>query len=168
MDLSSNSGAVLSSDRIYRYVLWRRWEQNKPYALFIGLNPSTADETEDDPTIRRCKRYASDWGYGAVYMVNLFAFRATQRKDMLIYNEPTGIDNDRWLQDIAQHAGVIVCAWGTDGKYLRRDDYVINLLLGYKLMCLGTNKNGTPGHCLYIKANKQLEPLTNELEVNFY
>jgi len=151
------NGAELSSDRKYRYVLWRRWEYNTPYVLFIGLNPSTADESEDDPTIRRCKRFASDWGYGAIYMVNLFALRATNPNEMLAHDDPIGSDNDNWIQDLAQNAGVIVCAWGAHGCHMNRDEDVKHLLADYELMCLGVTKAGKPRHPLYIKANKQLE-----------
>ncbi len=69
--------AKLSDCRIYRYALWRIWDDAKPLVMFIGLNPSTADETEDDPTIRRCISFAQNWGYGGLYMANLFVFRAT-------------------------------------------------------------------------------------------
>lgn len=157
--LSADIGASLSPDRNYRYALWRIWEQNAPYALFIGLNPSTADEREDDPTIRRCKRFAADWGYGAVYMANLFALRATDPKVMLAHDEPVGIDNDVWLQDLARGAGVIVCAWGAHGGYMQRDTKIMELLAAHDLMCLGTTKEGKPRHPLYIKADKPLEAL---------
>ncbi|GHX72979.1 hypothetical protein VCSRO16_3593 [Vibrio cholerae] len=69
--------AELSKCRKYRYALWRTWDSDKPFAMFIGLNPSTADEKNDDPTLRRCINFAKSWGYGGVCMANLFAFRAT-------------------------------------------------------------------------------------------
>jgi hypothetical protein len=155
--LSAESGAHFSPDRNYRYALWRRWEQGAPYALFIGLNPSTANEHEDDPTIRRCKRFAADWGYGAIYMANLFALRATDPRDMLGHQEPVGIDNDVWLQDLARGAGVIVCAWGAHGTHLERDRRCEALLAAHDLKCLGTTKHGQPRHPLYIRADKPLE-----------
>ena len=79
-----NKTATFSECRKYRYTLWRRWDGlfASGYAMFIGLNPSTADETNDDPTIRRCIGYARDWGYGGLCMTNLFAFRATLPKNM--------------------------------------------------------------------------------------
>lgn len=159
--LSTESGAVISADRKYRYVLWRRWKQDAPYALFVGLNPSTADETEDDPTIRRCKRFASDWGYGAICMANLFALRATKPRDMISHHEPIGIESDLWLQDLARGAGVIVCAWGANGGHIGRDKQVKDLLSSHELMCLGTTNAGMPRHPLYIKADKELELLAN-------
>lgn len=152
----SASGATFSPDRKYRYALWRQWIQSQPYALFIGLNPSTANEHDDDPTIRRCKRFARDWGYGALCMANLFALRATAPKDMLSGESPIGTDNDRWLRDLAKSAGIIVCAWGTNGSHLGRDEYVRNLLADYELKCLGVTKHGHPRHPLYVKASQKL------------
>ena len=72
-----HSDALFSEDRIYRYALWRTWDESLPKALFIGLNPSTADEIQDDPTIRRCIRYSMDWGYGGYIMGNIFGYRST-------------------------------------------------------------------------------------------
>lgn len=144
---------MLSTSRLYRYDLWRIWDTTKPYALFIGLNPSTADANKDDPTIRRCKRFAFDLGYGGVHMANLFAFRATKRKDMLRVSEPIGWENNGRLNLLAQHAGIIICAWGTDGGHRQRDQEVINMLSGFDLYCLGITKAGYPGHPLYIKAD---------------
>ncbi|MCU7849348.1 MAG: DUF1643 domain-containing protein [Candidatus Thiodiazotropha sp. (ex Lucinoma kastoroae)] len=154
--IEADIGAVLSPDRDYRYSLWRIWQPDDPYALFIGLNPSTADEYENDPTIRRCIRFAKDWGFGGLYMANLFAIRATKPKIMKAHHAPIGIKNDVWLQDLARGAGVIVCAWGTHGSHQGRDQMVKALLSAYGLMCLGTTKDGHPKHPLYIKAVQQL------------
>lgn len=153
----NNDGAVFSQDRKYRYALWRKWEAITTYALFIGLNPSTADEHEDDPTIRRCKRFAKDWGFGAVCMVNLFALRATDPWKMLAHNNPVGPENDMWIQKLSHDAGVIVCAWGAHGGYMQRNKQVLEMLGGYELMCLGFTKSGKPRHPLYIKADKPLD-----------
>ena len=160
--LPTESGAILSEDRRYRYALWRKWEQQeKRYVLFIGLNPSTADEEEDDNTIRRCKRFAADWGYGAVCMANLFAGRATEPKEMMKLSDPVGYENNSWLLDLARGADLIVCAWGNDGTYMQRDNEVLTLLSEYKLMCLVKNKSGTPKHPLYVKADAKLRPLSD-------
>jgi len=148
---------ILSPCRTYRYVLWREWDLINPaYAMFIGLNPSTADEVEDDPTIRRCVDYAKRWGYGALCMTNLFAYRETDRELMKRHPSPVGKDNDRWLVETAKDASVVVAAWGTHGVHLRRDQAVIRLL-GRKLNCLGMTKDGHPGHPLYLK--KTLTPI---------
>lgn len=153
----TETGAVFSDCRKYRYSLWRRWEPDKPYALFIGLNPSTATETVDDPTIRRCKRFSRDWGYGAYVMANIFAYRATEPKDMKAQDEPIGIDNDVAIQDLARDAGIIVCAWGTHGAYRDRERHVIQLLEAHEVYCLGQTKAGHPKHPLYIRADQQPE-----------
>lgn len=153
--LNDETGAILSDCRKYRYVLWRQWDSKKPYCLFIGLNPSTADETLDDPTIRRCVRFSKDWGYGSCVMANIFAFRATKPVDMKSQIDPVGIDNNVWLQDLARNAGKIICAWGTHGNYLERDDEVFYLLHSLHLQCLGTTKAGHPKHPLYLRSDTQ-------------
>jgi hypothetical protein len=148
---------ILSGCRTYRYVLWREWDMLNPeYAMFIGLNPSTADEIEDDPTIRRCVGYAKQWGYGALCMTNLFAYRATDREVMKKHPSPVGADNDRWLVECAKGAAVVVAAWGAGGGHLQRDQAVIRLL-GQNLTCLTKIKEGHPGHPLYLK--KSLTPV---------
>ena len=151
------TGATLSRNGAYRYDLWRTWNPDKSFVMFIGLNPSTADGTTDDPTIRRCKRFAADWGFGGIYMLNLFAFRATKPADMIKHPAPRGPDNDRHLHETANRAGLIVCAWGNDGGLRNRDREVINLLSDHNLWCLGKTKSGNPRHPLYIKADKQPE-----------
>lgn len=93
--LDQASAARFSLCRRYRYDLWRRWDISKGYAMFIGLNPSTADKTADDPTIRRCIGFARSWGYGALCMTNLFAFRATDpRQNIMCYCNPSHTNQD--------------------------------------------------------------------------
>lgn len=154
---------IFSDDRKYRYTLWREWPINEvasdlrhrhaQFAQFIGLNPSTADETQDDPTIRRCVQFAKDWGFGALCMTNLFALRATDPQDMKAHPDPIGYDNDDWLESLSQHAGVIIAAWGKDGKHMHRGVRV-KLRLNNPiscLHCLGLNSDGSPKHPLYLK-----------------
>ena len=152
-DLFGNKAADFSPCRDYRYTLWRWWDQEKPYVMFIGLNPSTADEIEDDPTIRRCINFAKSWGYGGFCMTNLFALRATDPKNMINHSVPIGQSNDMWITDIASDAGIISAAWGTNGNHLNRDKDVLELL--DKMYCLGKTKDGFPKHPLYIKADTQ-------------
>jgi hypothetical protein len=107
---------TFSACRAYRYVLWREFGgllDDSRYVMFIGLNPSTADETNDDPTVRRCIGYTSAWGYGALCMTNLFALRATDPALMLKADDPVGPDNDTHLVEFARGADVIVAAWGS-------------------------------------------------------
>jgi hypothetical protein len=143
--------AVLSDSRTYRYALWRIWDKNKPYAMLIGLNPSTADEIEDDPTTIRCIQFAKSWGYGGLCMTNLFAFRATKPTDMKKALDPVGSGNDQWLIKLANDAGVVVGAWGNDGGYQGRAEHVIALIPDMSYLKL--NKTGHPTHPLYLRAD---------------
>ncbi|GLP95136.1 DUF1643 domain-containing protein [Paraferrimonas sedimenticola] len=147
--------AVLSDCRRYRFALWRIWEPQKPLVMFIGLNPSTANESQDDPTLIRCINYAKAWGYGGVCTANLFAYRATDPKAMLAASDPVGVGNDAWLQKLAAQAQMIVAAWGNHGAHLNRSQTVRALLP--QLHCLSLNRSGEPAHPLYQKAN--LQPL---------
>ena len=139
--------ANLSKCRKYRYALWRTWDDSKPFAMFIGLNPSTADETEDDPTINRCINFSKDWGYGGLCMVNLFAFRATVPSDMMASKDPIGSENDNWIKKLSKDAGVIVAAWGNNGSYMGRSKNIMDMVPNLK--CLKINKTGEPAHPLY-------------------
>lgn len=147
------TNATFSDDRRYRYTLWRLWD-NRPYCMFIGLNPSTADEKLDDPTIRRCTRFAKDWGFGGLCMTNLFAFRATDPKDMMAVEDPIGQSNDETLFTVSQstQCGLRVAAWGVHGAYKNRGIRVHNQY-GKNLYHLGLTKDGFPKHPLYLKAS---------------
>mgnify|MGYP003381930750 CR=1 FL=1 len=146
--------ATFSPCRLYRYELWRKWGEGDRYVMFIGLNPSTADEKTDDPTVRRCMNYAQAWGYGALCMTNLFAYRATKPRDMMSVADPVGPENNHFLLQAAAQAGIIVAAWGTDGAHLGRDTKVREMLP--QLTCLRLTKKGHPAHPLYLP--KTLKP----------
>jgi len=148
--------AELSECRSYRFALWRVWDESKPYAMIIGLNPSTADEKEDDPTIRRCINFAKSWGYGGLCMANLFAFRATVPNDMFNASDPIGPGNDECLSKLAKYAGVVIAAWGNDGAYLGRSSEVIKLIPN--LHYLKMNKSGEPAHPLYLDSSMKPIP----------
>ena len=124
--------------------------------MFVGLNPSTAAESVDDPTIRRCVSFARDWGYTGLCMTNLFAFRATKPTDLFRASEPFGPDNDHHLLDAAQSAGVIVAAWGVAGVYRGRDEAVRELLP--KMHYLKFTKDGHPAHPLYLPKTANPKP----------
>lgn len=141
-------GAVLSADREYRYRLWRTWNEEKPTLAFIMLNPSTADESEDDPTIRRCLGYAEDWGYGTLIVGNLFALRATDPSELRDHPDPVGPENDRHLREICDEADKVIVAWGTDGSLNDRESEVVDLL-DVDLYALNETKHGHPNHPLY-------------------
>jgi hypothetical protein len=156
-----DTGAIFSHDRIYRYMLWREWDVKLPTCTFIGLNPSTADETIDDPTIRRCIGFAREWGYGRMQMLNLFAYRATDPLVMRLADDPIGPDNDRWLVEATRVSGLTVAAWGMHGVYRGRQQQVAELLRANRagrvgaVQCLGTTKSGCPRHPLYLRASTQ-------------
>ena len=149
------SAATLSLCRRYRYNLWRGWGESESYVMFVGLNPSTADETADDPTIRRCVAYSKSWGYSRLCMTNLFAYRATQPADMMAAADPVGPANNVWLRELAKGAAVVVAAWGVHGTFRGRHSAVRDLLPG--LHYLQLTKDGHPGHPLYLP--KTLRPV---------
>lgn len=122
---------------------------------FIGLNPSTADETEDDPTVRRCINFAMDWGYDGMVMLNAFAFRATDPKVMKTHPEPVGPDNDAALKHWSDRVPRVVACWGTHGAHQGREAVVRRLIP--HLSVLGLTKDGHPKHPLYLP--KGLRPV---------
>jgi len=129
--------------------------------MFVGLNPSTADEYQDDRTVAKCKAYARKWGYPGMIMTNLFAFRATDPKDMRRWAEPVGDMNDFWLDFTARRAKEIVLCWGNHGAYRSRSIRVVSgLLEPYrdKLRCLAITKQDEPGHPLYLPMKSTLQP----------
>ena len=154
-EIVNGKGAQFSDCRKYRYVLWRIWDEHKDCVVFIGLNPSTANEIEDDPTIRRCIGYAKDWGFGGLYMLNLFAFRATNPKELKRASFPIGFTNNRNLI-IYSDLRLTVACWGTQGTFMNRDKGVIELLGREKLSCLGITKEGHPKHPLYLRRDAKL------------
>lgn len=156
MPPTPGSGAVFSACRTWRYTLTREVGPGETTLMVIGLNPSTADETKDDPTIRRCIGFARSWGAGRLVMTNLFAYRATDPMQMMgALVDPVGPDNDAHLCEQALAADLILAAWGIHGSYLYRDSK-IRLMLGARPMtALGFTKSGAPKHPLYVPAATQ-------------
>ncbi len=151
--LFDHSGATFSNCRKYRYKLWRIWDPNKPMVMFIGLNPSTANEDTDDPTIRRVMKFAKDWGYGGVYMMNLFAWVTPKPEELKKCENPLG-DNNNMLEAVAAKSELIVCAWGAFKEAKERSMEVTKMFP--QGMCLGINGDGSPKHPLYIAGNTRL------------
>lgn len=151
--------ATFSECGRYRYTLSRIWDDGSARVVFVGLNPSTADERVDDPTIRRCIAFAKAWGFGGVQVLNLFAFRATRPADMLCQPDPVGPDNDHHLTTYAVRAALVVAAWGTLGSHMARDRAVRALLPG--LHCLRLTKHGHPAHPLYLPSDLRPVPWSN-------
>ena len=129
-----------------------------PACVFVGLNPSTADETQDDPTIRRCMGFAEAWGFSGMAMVNLFAVRATDPRDMLSHPEPVGPDNDMWLRETCT-GSTVIAVWGTRGDHLGRSGSVAHAIPG--LWCLGFTKAGCPKHPLYLPKDTKPVPYSS-------
>lgn len=163
--------ATLSPCGKYRYQLSRTWESGRPKATFIMLNPSTADATNDDATIRKCMGFARRWGMGGIIVGNLFAVRATDPRDMRRASDPVGPENYTHLMRMCREAGarlndgVIICAWGANGTYLGQDQ----TFLGWCEMeafvderavkALRLTSKGAPEHPLYVPYDVTPVPL---------
>lgn len=158
--------AAISPCGKYRYLLTRDWQRPLLMSsyqcsmLFVMLNPSTADATVDDPTIRRCMGFSRRETCYGIRVVNLFAFRATDPGELLCAEDPVGPLNNSYIEF---HAGIggsespVVVAWGKHPAALPRLQQ-LPVLRGQKLLCLGTNKDGSPKHPLYVPKNAPLVP----------
>ena len=144
---------VFSSDRRYRYSLIHRWDELLGPGRGIGwicLNPSTADEHQLDPTLRRIRGFSAAWGYSFFVMLNLFAWRATDPAKMKAAPDPVGPDNDAWIAHWAARVDRLVVGWGEHGGHRGRDRQVLGILDPTKTFCLGRNASGQPRHPLYV------------------
>lgn len=149
-----DTGATFSPCRLYRYLLWRKWSAGD-LACFLMLNPSTADEINNDPTIERCERRTRVWGYGGLLVCNLFAYRATDPAEMKRAADPVGPGNDAAILDAAMRSVMVIAAWGGNGAYRGRETAVLRLLTCRNLHCLRVGKNGQPCHPLYMPYDLQ-------------
>lgn len=140
-------GAAFSDCRKWRYALWRIWDKRFPLVMFIGLNPSTANEQGDDATIRRAIAIAKNLGYGGLYMMNLYAIVSRQPSYLKTCKDPLG-DNDKWLDKIAYKCGDIIYAWGNFPIAKERAAIVQKRYPNAKALII--NKNGTPRHPLFV------------------
>lgn len=148
---------IFSPNRQYRYVLRRYIGLGAGTCLFIMLNPSTADEVEDDPTIRRCKGFAI--GYGELVVCNLFAFRATNPMQLYQVADPIGPDNDLHISQEATKAARVILAWGNHGLFLGRGDQIRRMLKqqGVHILHYGNlTQKGQPKHPLYLRRDAHL------------
>ena len=151
-DRCTDSSAVYSDCETYRYSLTRVWQAGQPRLTFVMLNPSTATEVANDPTIERCEQRARRLGFGGFRVTNLFAFRATDPRDLRAAAEPVGADNDTTLLDSARWADQVIVAWGVHGIHQGRAAQVTRLLRScdVALFHLGLSKAGHPRHPLYL------------------
>lgn len=153
------STAVYSDCERYRYSLTRVWDQTGPKVLFVMLNPSTATEVQNDPTVERCERRARTLGFGGFRVTNIFAWRDTDPRNMRAASDPIGPDNDDTILQGAAWADLVIAAWGTHGAHLNRGPEVATLLHQHAsaLSHLGLSKAGHPKHPLYLPYTQQPE-----------
>ncbi len=150
-----NKGAIFGHNKTHRYSLMRQWDSTKPNILFIGLNPSRADEVFNDPTITRCINFAKDWGYGGLYFANLYSFR-TPDPVVLRENLNSAYDlfTDNHLKDMISNAERTVVCWGSWKFIDTRVKKVLSMIS--EPYCFGVNQDGNPKHPLYLKGDRQL------------
>lgn len=152
--------AAFDPTRTYRYALERAWPAGDGSAcLFVMLNPSTADEYDDDPTVRRCEGFARDFDHSALIVANLYGLRATDPAELASAIDAVGPTTDEWLLYLSKRAKRVIVAWGSHrlvrGRsrivydYLRRDHPTV--------WCLGKNADGQPKHPLYLRLDSKLE-----------
>lgn len=155
--------AVISPCGTYRYLLTRvipqavRWVRP---VTFVMLNPSTADATQDDPTIRRCIGFAKAWGCTELRVVNLFAFRATEPNELYLWKDRIGVENDTYISSATVGASIIVAAWGAHRIATERGAAVMALLASHDrapVQCLGRTRGGAPRHPLYVPRDQKRE-----------
>lgn len=157
--------AYISEDGIYRYSLTRDWHEEFPVMLYVMLNPSTADAVVDDPTIGRCIEFAKRENMGGIEVVNLFAFRATDPKDMKAAQDPVGPENDTVIRQALLEADTVICAWGNHGVYQGRSQAVLQLIrseghVPYSIGPRNGKGKGEPPHPLYRKGDLPLLEIT--------
>lgn len=153
--IDKSKGAHFSESKKYRYKLWRIWDNTKPLVMFIGLNPSTADASDDDPTVESVTRIALHNGYGGFYMMNLFPLVSTDPKAVLEFEKEEfghnafDKENARHLNEVRHECEDVVFAWGNFKvvRTLGRDQKTMEYFKDAK--AIGHNKNGSPKHALY-------------------
>jgi len=151
----NDNGADFSTCGKYRYSLWRIWDKSKPLVMFVGLNPSTANATSDDPTIRRVKSIAANLGYGGVYMMNCFPYISTDPTKLKFgYTDESQYRNYYQLQDIQEKCKDVIFAWG-NFKEVTEDIQKVLRTYFPNAKALHINKNGSPKHPLYCKSDIQ-------------
>ena len=144
----------------YRYSLTRKWEAGTGRCVFIGLNPSTANGSVDDPTIRRCMGFTQTWGFNELVMINLFAYKTPHPELLKQANDPEGPNNRRVVRKHCLCAQRIVLAWGVHGTFNNQAKRFSKLFVNQDVHCFGITKSGQPLHPLYQRADAQLVPYT--------
>lgn len=158
-----NKRATISDCGNYRYTLERQWDSKKPTLGFMMLNPSTADAEKDDPTIRRCIGFGKELGMGGIIVLNVFAYRATDPKELLSAADPVGPLNSNHLKWYGNQASYVIAAWGANKTVTAGRVAEITRVIPV-LHCLGTTKDGSPRHPLYVKAWTRPVPWHGEFQ----
>jgi hypothetical protein len=156
----TESSAVLSPCGLYRYSLTRTWNRRLKPAVWCLLNPSTADDTRNDPTVRRLIGFSAGWGYGGLILVNLFALRSTDPSALYSHPDPIGPDNGATLRNAAAINNEVIAAWGIHGNCRSRGLLVARALRavpGCRVLCLGKTLDGSPKHPLRLRRDTPLE-----------
>lgn len=154
---NESSGAVFADDRNHRLYLWRRWNKDRPWLMFIGLNPSTADERLNDPTVRRCIGFAHRWGYGGIFMCNVFTLVSSNPQKL--NSQPPLVQGAYFVMKvIRERCDKAVASWGNLITKVRTgESRVERIKEGLSpLYCLGTTKQGQPRHPLYLPSSAEL------------
>lgn len=147
-------GATFSDDRKYRYKLYRIWDIRKPYAIFVGLNPSKGDEKNDSRTIKKVMDIARLNGYGGIIMINLFGLVSPDPTKLIKHPDVMG-ENLLFLMEMARTKNDVIFCWG----YLPSGGlkpYLFNTRLFPIAHCLGINKDGSPKHPLFLKSDTKI------------
>ena len=156
----SISGALFGDKQRFRYALWRIWDKQKDRLLFIGLNPSRAGELKDDPTIRRMINYAKLWGFGGLFVGNLFSIVSANPAVLFVEPPPElpGGPNDRAIKRMRELTSTVVVGWGRLGKYAGTRTAEVLKLVGSPVYSLGKTKDGEPSHPLYLRSSLLMTP----------
>lgn len=156
MSVVAESDAVLSEDGAYRYQLWRRWDSALPTVNFVGLNPSKADAEQDDPTIRRMRGFAVAWGFGALVVTNLFAYRSTDPRLLRWVDDPHGPDNRHNQIEAVKAAGLVIACWGGHAMAQAENAEAVSVLRCWRdVHVIGTTRAHYPAHPLYLRADSR-------------
>lgn len=154
-NIEVRASAELSRDGVYRYRLDRAWDDSLPRLVFLMLNPSTADATRDDPTLRRCMSFTRSLGHGSLSVVNLYALRTADPRELRLHHDPVGPLNDDHISETVLNAGTVIAGWGTNAWDYARVERVCSLIPG-PLHALKVTRNGHPSHPLYLRGDSQL------------
>ncbi|MCA9091372.1 MAG: DUF1643 domain-containing protein [Planctomycetaceae bacterium] len=153
-----DSVAVYDPTEVYRFYLERTWDSEQAVVAFIGLNPSTATEYQNDPTVNRCQNFAAAWGYGGFIMLNAYGLRSTDPRGLKTIDDPVGSLNNHYTLLGVERAALVMCCWGTHAGLGNRHEALRELLKGREVHCFRRTKAGYPNHPLYLRNDSRPVP----------